>query len=96
MKQKSDKALPSKFEALMSRWEETKDRSHLIFELFLKETSIFNSYEKEMGRELTMDMINTQLSTHPPTNDKQYKEPVCPSIQHHGGEEVDNVTATAV
>ena len=46
-KQKSDKALPTKFEPLMARWNETKDRSHQWFESFLKKISMFYAYRKE-------------------------------------------------
>ena len=96
MKRKSDKALPSKFEALMLRWQETKDRPHLSFEAFMKETSIFTAYKKEMGRQLTMDVVKAQLSNNPPANNEQCKAPVYLPIEHHGGEKEDKMTATAV
>ena len=95
MKRKSDKALPSKFEALMLRWEEIKDRPHLSFESFLKETSIFTTYRKEMGQQLTMDVVKAQLSTNPPANE-QCEAPVCLPIEHHGGEEDDKMAAISV
>ena len=96
MKRKLDKMLPSKFEALMSRWEETKDWSHLSFESFLKETLIFTAYRKELGRQLTMDVVKAQLSNNPPANNEQCKAPVYLPIEHHGGEKDDKMTATAV
>ena len=94
-KQKSDKALPTKFEPLMARWNETKDRSHQCFESFLKETSMFAAYKKETGRQLTMDIVNAQL-TDPPTNDAQHKEQVNTTIQHDENDQNDVMAATAV
>ena len=62
----------------------------------MKETSIFNAYKKETGQHLMMDIVNAHASTNPPTNDEECKELVYLSTQHHGGEEDDKVTTTAV
>ena len=51
--------------------------------------------KKEMGRQLTMDIVNAQL-TDPPTNDAQHKEQVNPTIQHDENDQNDDMAATAV
>ncbi len=43
--------------------------------------SMFDAYQKETDRQLTMDIVNAQL-TDPPTNNVQHKEQVAPTIQH--------------
>ena len=95
-KRKSDKALPSKLEPLMERWNETKDRSHQCFESFLKETSIFDAYKKETGRQLTMDIVNDQLTENPTNNDQRTDEQVCVAIQHDKDDRNDVFAVTAV
>ena len=79
----------------MARWNETKDRSHQCFESFLKETSMFADYKKETGRQLTMDIVNAQL-TDPPTNHAQHKEQVNTTNQCDENDQNDVMAAMAV
>ena len=59
---KGDEAIPSKHDALIERWYKTKHRADLSFEEALKETSIFATYKKETGRDLTMNIVHAKLN----------------------------------
>ena len=50
----------------MERWNETKDRSDISLEEYLKTfTSIFQSYQKaNQGKALTIEMITTRMAEH--------------------------------
>ena len=62
-KRKGDVKMPTKQDGLLVRWRETKDRSDMLLEEYLKTTStIFETYQKDhKGSALTKAIIETMM-----------------------------------
>ena len=65
-RRKGDKNMPTLRSKLMERWNETKDRSDISLDEYLKTfTSIYQTYQKaNQGKTLTIDMISSWMAEH--------------------------------
>lgn len=62
-KRKGNEVIPSKHDTLIERWMKTKHRAGFSFEEALEETSIFGTYRKETGLDLSMNIVHAQLDS---------------------------------